>query len=330
MKNSIDPSVLFNNRILDLTLLPIEQCNFRCTYCYEKFVDGEMKPDLVESIKSLLEKRSPELDFLRIGWFGGEPLLTHKLVVEISTFAQRLSERNPCMTFVSGMSTNGYLLDVEMMERLTSAGVTAFQVSIDGTAEQHDRLRVKRNGEGTFERIWTNLLALKASSLDFVINIRVHYSKDNIDNVITFTDDLRENFADDPRFNIFFKTIEKLGGKNDDTLNVYDSAQAEDIKNILMQRLGGTIRDAMPSNSCYVCYAGKPNAFVIRHDGRIVKCTVGLDDPENLVGQMRPGGRMEIINETLRPWLEGAVNLDADFLRCPRAKLSAFPTLEVA
>lgn len=27
-----------DNRILKLTVLPTEKCNFRCTYCYEDFV----------------------------------------------------------------------------------------------------------------------------------------------------------------------------------------------------------------------------------------------------------------------------------------------------
>jgi wyosine [tRNA(Phe)-imidazoG37] synthetase (radical SAM superfamily) len=45
MTGDVNPAILFSNRLLDLTLLPIEQCNFRCTYCYETFADGKMKPD---------------------------------------------------------------------------------------------------------------------------------------------------------------------------------------------------------------------------------------------------------------------------------------------
>ena len=321
MTGEIDPAILFSNRLLDLTLLPIEQCNFRCTYCYETFTDGKMKPALVESIKTLITRRAPELDYLRLGWFGGEPLLAHDIVIDLSRHARDLAAEHPGLEFVSGMSTNGYLLDAAMMERLTEAGVGSFQVSIDGFGDHHDRTRVSRAGGGTFERIWANMLELRAGDLDFAINLRVHYSRDNIDHVFEFTDRLKDEFGGDPRFRIFFKTIEQLGGPNDAELNVYGHREAAEVKARLMERLEGTMPDVLPASACYICYAGKPNAFVIRRDGRIVKCTVGLDDPHNLVGRMGPDGRMTLVGDTLKPWLKGAVELDPAFLRCPRSKM---------
>lgn len=321
MTGDVNPAILFSNRLLDLTLLPIEQCNFRCTYCYETFADGKMKPELVDSIRTLIDRRAPELDYLRLGWFGGEPLLAHDVVIALSSHACDLAARYPDLEFVSGMSTNGYLLDAAMMEKLLAAGVGSFQVSIDGFGEHHDRTRVSRAGGGTFERIWANMLELRASDLAFSINLRVHYSRDNIDHVFDFTDRLKVEFGGDPRFRIFFKTIEKLGGSNDSDLNVYGWKEAAEVKARLMERLEGRMDDVLPSNACYVCYAGKPNAFVIRRDGRIVKCTVGLDEPENLVGRMGLDGTMSLTAETLKPWLKGAVDLDPAFLRCPRSKM---------
>ena len=319
MSGEITLATLFTNRILDLTLLPTEQCNFRCKYCYEEFTDGTMHPELIDSIKILIAKRSVELGYLRIGWFGGEPLLAHAVVLDISNFVNKLSKEKKGFKYVSGMSTNGYLLDCDMMSKLIDVGVTAYQVSLDGSADLHDRQRIRRNGGPTFDRIWRNLVELKSSDLEFVINLRVHYSHDNIEEIKNFTDILREQFSADRRFRIFFKTIEKLGGRNDGELNVCSHEEARRIKSGLLHRLGTSMEDAMPESKCYICYAGKPNAFVIRRDGRVVKCTVGLDDPQNLVGYLQPGGRMEIIDQAVRPWLEGAVKLDADFLRCPRA-----------
>ncbi|MCD2175997.1 radical SAM protein [Rhizobium sp. C4] len=321
MTGDVNPAILFSNRLLDLTLLPIEQCNFRCTYCYETFTDGKMKPELVESIRTLIDRRAPDLDYLRLGWFGGEPLLAHDIVIDLSSHARDLAERYADLEFVSGMSTNGYLLDAAMMEKLLQAGVGSFQVSIDGFGEHHDRTRVSRAGGGTFERIWANMLELRASDLDFAINLRVHYSRDNIDHVFEFTDQLKAEFGGDPRFRIFFKTIEQLGGANDKSLNVYGWKEAAEVKAQLMERLEGRMDDVLPATACYVCYAGKPNAFVIRRDGRIVKCTVGLDEPENLVGRMGHDGTMSLTAETLKPWLKGAVDLDPAFLRCPRSKM---------
>lgn len=279
-----------------------------------------MAPWLVESIEAFLAERAGELKYLRLGWFGGEPLLAQGLVLRLSEFAKALM---PEGHFISGMSTNGYLLDVPMMKDLTHVGVRTFQVSVDGYGAHHDANRMRRNGAGSFERIWRNLRALRACSLEFNINVRVHFSPSNIEHVRSFTDILKEEFGGDPRFQIFFKTIEQLGGENDEDIEVYSSEEARAVKADLMQRLDGTMPDVLPTGSCYICYAGKPNAFVIRRDGRVVKCTVGLDDDRNQIGRMLPGGQMKLKNDLIRPWMQGAVSLDPGFLSCPRARLIA-------
>jgi uncharacterized protein len=47
----------FSNQVLHLILLPTEHCNFRCTYCYEDFSIGRMTPEIIDSIKRLIDRR---------------------------------------------------------------------------------------------------------------------------------------------------------------------------------------------------------------------------------------------------------------------------------
>ena len=42
---------------LDLIIMPTEQCNFRCTYCYEDFKIGKMPRWVVNGIKALIDAR---------------------------------------------------------------------------------------------------------------------------------------------------------------------------------------------------------------------------------------------------------------------------------
>lgn len=48
-------------RDFQLIILPTEQCNFRCVYCYESFIRGEMKPSVIQSVKNLIDQRIPTL-----------------------------------------------------------------------------------------------------------------------------------------------------------------------------------------------------------------------------------------------------------------------------
>src|SRR5947209_19415198 len=69
---------------LHLILLPTEQCNFRCTYCYEDFSIGRMNPETIQGVKRLIDRRLEGLGFLSVSWFGGEPLLACDIIEDIS------------------------------------------------------------------------------------------------------------------------------------------------------------------------------------------------------------------------------------------------------
>jgi uncharacterized protein len=222
--------------------------------------------------------------------------------------------------FDSGMSTNGYLLTYNLAKQLTINGVKEFQISLDGPDYYHDSVRLRRDGKGTFKRIWNNLIELKNSDLDFKINLRVHFSKDNIKLMDLFLSSLNNNFGNDERFRFFFKSLVPLGGKNDHSLNFFTQKESYAIVEEFASRIDNK-SSVIYKNSEYICYAGRPTSFVIRYDGRLVKCTVGLDDRENYIGHLRKDGMLDIDQAKVQPWFKGAVLLDRDILRCPRAFL---------
>lgn len=49
-------NLLSFNQTLELILMPNEDCNFRCVYCYEDFVKSEMKETVQKGILKYLEK----------------------------------------------------------------------------------------------------------------------------------------------------------------------------------------------------------------------------------------------------------------------------------
>src|SRR5262245_53863113 len=164
---------------LDLILMTTVGCNLRCTYCYETFALGRMRAPVVSGIKQLIRRRIGDLRALRVGWFGGEPLLAIDIIDDVMTHVRGLAARYPSVCVSSDMSTNGYTLSQPRLQRLLDLGVRGFQVSLDGPAECHDRTRVKANGGGTFERIWSNLLAARQLSGDFGVTVRLHVHRDN-------------------------------------------------------------------------------------------------------------------------------------------------------
>src|SRR5271165_2713288 len=101
-------------------IVPMRFCNLSCAYCNE--YDKVSKPVPIDE----MERRIDHLGRLGtsiITISGGEPL-THP---ELDDVIRRMRK----VGAMAGMITNGYLLNVDRIERLNRAGLDHMQISID-------------------------------------------------------------------------------------------------------------------------------------------------------------------------------------------------------
>jgi uncharacterized protein len=308
-------SSLLSNEFLGLMILPTEACNFRCKYCYERHPPGRMSDRTVAALKSFLEQRLPSLQSVNVSWFGGEPLIAKDIVVDVCRFIQHRIEGRKDITFASSATTNGYLLDAPTLKALVEAGVTEYQISLDGPPEIHNQTRVRADGAGTFERIWTNLIAIRNSNLPVKVMLRIHLTQESRFGMEPLLALLRAQILHDHRFTVFFRVVSKLGGENDHLLNAIPEDDEAAVVAELEHALGG---ERFKHKSDFpMCYAAHANQFVIRANGDIAKCTVALYDERNKIGSLRADGTLEIVSSRLTPWIRGIATLDADQLACP-------------
>jgi MoaA/NifB/PqqE/SkfB family radical SAM enzyme len=101
-------------------IVPARFCNLSCGYCneYDKVSEPVPLDEMLRRIDHL-----GRLGTAMIGISGGEPL-THPDLDEI---IRRMRQTGA----IAGMITNGYLLNVERIERLNRAGLDHLQISID-------------------------------------------------------------------------------------------------------------------------------------------------------------------------------------------------------
>ncbi len=310
-------------RELHVIVMPTEKCNFRCTYCYETFESGRMRPWIVRALVEWLEIRAPELDSLAIAWFGGEPLLARAVIDDVMGAVQRLAVANPKLRVSGDITTNGWFLTPDVAGRLLELGVRRYQVSFDGPAAEHDRTRRRAGGGATFERIWGNLSAMRRRDATFRMLMRLHASADNEASLGSFLEAFAAEFGGDPRFAVFLRPLSPLGGPADATFGYLAAERMADVFVRLRERadeLG--VELVTPDDLETVCYASRGNSLVVRSDGRIGKCTVALDHPANQVGRLRPGGRMELSGPDMRRWMRGLFSGDRATLVCPMKGLA--------
>jgi uncharacterized protein len=306
--------------VLQLILLSSEDCNFRCKYCYEKFERGTMHPLVRQGIKKMLDKRLPSLRHLHIDWFGGEPLYGMTALEDLGPWLVQAAEKHD-VKLSSAMTTNGYLLTPDVVDKLLAWKVNHFQVTLDGPAERHDQSRPGRDGSATFDTIFNNLKAMARRTDDFGVMLRVNYDPSNYKDIPKLMDQVRAELGQDSRFKMHFHAVGRWGGDNDANLDVCGTNGFEigaQLKAAAQERGFGfnSLRPHLNPGS-QICYAARPYSLLIGATGKVMKCTVVLDtDERNVVGHIKPSGEMVLDPEKMTLWTEPAYERDEGCKKC--------------
>lgn len=313
------------SRTQHLIVLPTEKCNFRCHYCYESFEIGKMKPAKRTALRKYLKSRIPNLDVLKIDWFGGEPLLALDVMGEILDEANALAEEHGCK--LSGhITTNGYFLTQEVAAQLVAWNIDSFQITLDGPAVEHDRRRMLYvapgsedvSPRGTFDVIMRNIESLLAIRGLFNLQIRTNYDLDSLPAMDAWIDELALRFGDDPRVRLDFCPIWADPCRVDVSIPIGPEKQRTYVDLMRRaQRVGmRTNAERHLSFGALVCYAAKPESMVVRANGDIVKCTVAFDLEENKVGQLLDDGSLSLNLDRLSIWTNTGLDEDTTCQSC--------------
>jgi uncharacterized protein len=308
-----------------------------------------MPKPVVEGIKSLIRRRieSGTLDNLELDWFGGEPLVAKKVLFEIAEYAHDLFLEGKLKWYSGALTTNAYFLDIETLQKLVALRQRNYQISLDGYGADHDKTRKQADGSGSFDTVWNNLLAARDWKEGiFEIVLRLHVTEQSYRNMPALCEAIADTFGGDPRFVVFFKRITNLGGPNAASIKQVgvDSAMSKvseacsyltkagvhfnngvnslyesevPVSQIKVRRAPANSLEEKVVAAPYICYASKPNSFVIRANGRLAKCTVAFADPKNDVGYIDAGGLLHIESEKVAYWTRGLLTGDHATLGCP-------------
>lgn len=152
------------NSVRNITFQVTEDCNMRCTYCYQhNKTPNIMTFDVAKKlIDKLLDKEfSGYIPDDSIGiileFIGGEPLLQVELIDKVvQYFIDRTTEiHHPWATrFRIAMSSNGlcYFQDNVQAFMKKYKGLVSYGVTVDGCKELHDKCRIDKHGQPTYDK----------------------------------------------------------------------------------------------------------------------------------------------------------------------------------
>lgn len=300
---------VYDNR-LGITIMPTEQCNCRCPYCYEDFSKPKMDEQTTENLLSFLRKNLIRYNGLNISWFGGEPLLSLDIIEKVSKNAISMCHAHRIM-YDASITTNGVLLTEDVFNRLIECRISRFQITLDGAKNTHDQTRILRNGKGTFDTIINNLLNIKKCKKSTIhVNIRINITKDSLKELPEFIGFLYETFGVDKRFSFYFRPIGDWNHHIEDaSLKKNLIPSLDKVYQILLEhpnKLNYGVLYEMLVNP--MCFAVKRNHFILGSDGTVYKCTVYFNEDMNKVGKLVQNGRILWDEEKLARWMNNDFN----------------------
>ena len=269
--------------ITSVTIAPTMECNARCYYCFENGAEkGSMSEKTADAVVRFIVSGCVEKK-VYISWFGGEPLLAPEIINQIT---EGLHENG--IEVESSITTNGLLINDDIIESFPKWGVTRVQITLDGIGAEYNRVKNYRSTTGDpFEQIIINIDKVISSNIH--CHLRVNYKSDSHENVKKTMDYLHNRFGDNKNVFIYGAPLDlpRIKGysefdaeEGDIFLRVLDDSFAKgyekdeiDFRELRVSddyhpALGKLMIAPFPAN----CYMVNKSRFVIDDKGYLYKC----------------------------------------------------------
>lgn len=286
--------------ITAITIAPTMDCNARCFYCFEHgAIKGTMTDETADAVIEFLIKNCTERE-LYISWFGGEPLMAVNVIERIN-----LALVQAGIKVESTITTNGILIDENIISRFKAWNVTRVQITLDGLHEEYNKIKnYALDISDPFERIMENIELTISSGVS--VHLRVNYKSTDYECVSKTMEYLHNRFGnndglylygapldlpqikgysefDENEGEIFLRVLgdSLKNGYENDELNFASLRVSENYN----PALGELMLAPFPAN----CFMVNKNRYVIDDAGLLYKCQKHLGKPKYSCGNVKDG-----------------------------------------
>jgi len=287
LKNRQDAINKVKNHI---TFVMTYECNFKCTYCFEKDVDINKQNSwrmTLELVDAALNLMGNDLEYISL--FGGEPLLPVNIPI-IKYILSNAPDK------IYSITTNGYYLE-EFLELLLSVKIRNINITLDGEKDDHDKRRFLANNEPTFKKIIAGVK--KCLDNNIPLTIRMNIDATNLESGLRLRDHLVKQYQN--KVELLSFEIAPMIGTPDHTKNEmlcsmfkadlkYTPDERADRNKILSNTtpLISAIVTKKPLKPIYsFCYA-HDSGFVVDPCGMIYPCLRAVGIKELAIGSYFP------------------------------------------
>ncbi len=281
-------------------------CNMKCRYCvyYDRNQDERTIMDLKvfeKFTREFLNLPSKAFTFI---FYGGEPLLAG---IDFFEAAMEIQEkhRKKGQKIINCVQTNGTLINEKWAEFFKKYNFRV-GVSLDGTKEIHDKFRVFKNGQGSFDYVIQGLQVLQNWKVEFGIMQTI--TKETLEKALEvfrfFTEELRiKNWAFQPYWDFREKKRPFYGVNNEEFIKIFKTyfrhwIEKDDF-NFRIREIDDLVGAVLIPPVLKTCdFGGRCGKNVcLDYDGKLYLCSHGAGEQTLLIG--------DILKQNLREIFEG-------------------------
>lgn len=246
------------------TILSTYDCNYNCWYCIQKHIKENTdyaKLDLIiKHVKTYLIENGMKSYIL--SWFGGEPLMKPEVIDYVSSRLYEFCIENN-IEFDGAITTNGALLNADVIEMLYKNHIDYYQITIDGDKANHDKIKKQEGEESSFDTILKNIVLLLNRNDRTTLTLRFNYTAKSL-KAETLVDDVN--------------SIIPIGLRHRISVDFHRVWQVDECS-ISIEDLGDMLKKfhdsgyTIDSNHVFsICYVDKVHQNMIYYNGGVDKC----------------------------------------------------------
>ena len=287
-------------KTLGLIFIPTYNCNLACPYCLQglkkekKIISNENLKGILSFVEKQMLMSQREgfgINKINVTIYGGEPFLAKHQLIVFCDELHEIASSNKALLNIQ-IVTNFTLLDDDIITLIKKYNISV-QVSVDGLKGQHDKTRIRQDGNGTFDIIINNLKKMSSEGLKQNVVIRINVNEDNLSDLDEIMGSVRE-YSDD----VYFAFVDKYKGFNDGFDCCLSHQGYSDIltKKIypIYEKYNLLIHRAFGKESpCSIC---TENRFVVDANLDVYKCEVLVNQQDAKVGTIDNKGDLLLNN----------------------------------
>lgn len=258
------------SKVAKNSIIPTFDCNFNCWYCLQKHepidISSQKQLLIINHIKNYIIKN--DIKEYILSWFGGEPLMQPKTIEimshEIRTFCDAQN-----IKFDGAITTNGALLDNDIINMLEREHIDTYQITLDGKSQTHNKIKNSKDCDSAFNKTLGNIRNLLKINHRASVNLRFNYTPATIKE-LEIVDEVSKIIPHELR-----RKIEV------DLHNVWqireDMVKIEELKEMLEAFASAGFK-LCTDHIFSICYVDKEHYNTIYYNGKVEKCDLrGMD-----------------------------------------------------